>query len=29
VIHDVIADAKSRFQKAIDATRHEFSSIRT
>lgn len=29
MINDVIADAKSRFQKAIDATRHEFSSIRT
>lgn len=29
MINDVIADAKSRFHKAIEATRHEFSSIRT
>lgn len=26
---DIIADAQSRFQKAIEATRHEFASIRT
>lgn len=29
MINDVIADTKSRFHKAIEATRHEFSSIRT
>lgn len=29
MINDIIADARSRFQKAIEATRHEFASIRT
>jgi len=29
MITDVIADAKTRFHKAIEATRHEFASIRT
>ncbi|MDQ7844235.1 MAG: ribosome recycling factor [Armatimonadota bacterium] len=29
MIQEIIADAKSRFQKAIEATRHEFASIRT
>src|SRR4030042_1895059 len=29
MIPDVIADAKTRMQKAIDATKHEFASLRT
>lgn len=29
MIADVISDAKSRMQKAIEATKHEFSSLRT
>ncbi|HEU5298346.1 MAG TPA: ribosome recycling factor [bacterium] len=29
MINDVMADAKTRFAKAIEATRHEFGSIRT
>jgi len=29
MINDIITDAKSRFQKAIEATRHEFASLRT
>jgi len=29
MIADIIADAKVRFQKAIEATRHEFASLRT
>lgn len=29
MIKDVIADAKARMQKAIEATRHEFASLRT
>ncbi len=29
MIQDVIADAKTRMQKAIEATRHEFGSLRT
>jgi ribosome recycling factor len=29
MIADVITDAKNRMQKAIDATRHEFSTLRT
>jgi ribosome recycling factor len=29
MINDVIADAKTRMQKAIEAVRHEFASLRT
>ena len=29
MINDVIADAKARMQKAIEAVRHEFASLRT
>src|SRR2546429_7517362 len=29
MINDVIADAKARMQKAIEATKHEFASLRT
>jgi ribosome recycling factor len=29
MINDVIADARSRMQKAIEAVRHEFASLRT
>ncbi len=29
MIADIIADAKQRMQKAIEATRHEFASLRT
>lgn len=29
MINDVIADARARMQKAIEATRHEFGAIRT
>ncbi len=29
MINDVIADAKVHMQKAVDATRHEFSALRT
>jgi len=29
MITDVIADAKTRFAKAVEATRHEFATIRT
>lgn len=29
MIHDVIADAKARMQKAVDATKHEFAALRT
>lgn len=29
MINDVIADAKTRMQKAVDATRHEFAALRT
>jgi len=29
MINDVIADARARMQKAIEATKHEFASLRT
>jgi ribosome recycling factor len=29
MINDIIADAKTRFAKAIEATRHEFAALRT
>src|SRR2546428_10949396 len=29
MINDIIADAKARMQKAIEATKHEFASLRT